>query len=121
MKKIPEGRLVMQADFAVLVPHGFPIPKYSVFMSGVVVGEIKKGRLEPHHQFFSTYGKDMNNIEVLSRGDTRVSAYLRGEEIEAKSSVSGYCAVLYEGCALGGGKVSQGRIKNHYPKGLRNK
>ena len=121
MKKIPEGRLVMQADFAVLVPHGFPIPKYSVFMSGVVVGEIKRGRLEPHHQFFSAYGKDMRNIEELSGGDTRVSAYLRGEEIEAKSSSAGYCAVLYEGCALGGGKVSQGRIKNHYPKGLRNK
>ena len=29
-------------------------------------------------------------------------------------------AVLVDGFPLGGGKVSGGRIKNHYPKGLRN-
>jgi glycogen operon protein len=32
----------------------------------------------------------------------------------------GWCAVLYEGVPLGGGKISGGKIKNHYPKGLRN-
>jgi len=32
---------------------------------------------------------------------------------------NGYAAVLCDGCALGGGKVVDGMMKNHYPKGLR--
>jgi len=52
----------------------------------------------------------------------RIKSYLRGEEIDAKTADGdGWCAVLYEGVSLGGGKASGGRIKNHYPKGLRNK
>ena len=43
-----------------------------------------------------------------------------GEEIEAPEIAGkGYVAVLYEGASLGGGKLSDGRLKNHYPKGLR--
>ena len=48
------------------------------------------------------------------------AAWLRGEEIEAKTAENGWCAVLVDGFPLGGGKVSGGRVKNHYPKGLRN-
>ena len=47
-------------------------------------------------------------------------AWLRGEEIDAATAQNGWCAVLVDGFPLGGGKVSGGRIKNHYPKGLRN-
>ncbi len=119
--KIPEGRLIKQGDFVTLVPHGAPLPRYSVFMAGVMVGEIRKGRFEPHHQLFSAYGGDFKNKENLGRGDSRATAYLKGEEIEAKEADSGYCTVLYEGVALGGGKASGDRIKNHYPKGLRTK
>jgi NOL1/NOP2/fmu family ribosome biogenesis protein len=48
------------------------------------------------------------------------AAWLRGEEIDAATAQNGWCAVLVDGFPLGGGKVSGGRIKNHYPKGLRN-
>ena len=50
----------------------------------------------------------------------RTTAWLRGEEIDAATAQNGWCAVLVDGFPLGGGKVSGGRIKNHYPKGLRN-
>jgi NOL1/NOP2/fmu family ribosome biogenesis protein len=62
----------------------------------------------------------MLSQENLKAEDLRVSAYLRGEEIEARAA-QGWCSVLYEGVPLGGGKASGGKIKNHYPKGLRNK
>ena len=119
--RIPEGRLIKHAEFAVLVPHDCPIPEYSVFMSGVTLGEIRKGVFFPHNQLISAYGKDMKRRENLKKGDARVAAYLRGEEIEARESGDGWCAVCYEGVPMGAGKVSAGRIKNHYPKGLRNK
>lgn len=121
MKEIPKGRLIKQGGGIAIVPSGIPIPQKSTFMAGVMVGEIKGSLLVPHHQFFSAYGSDMKNTENLTRSDSRISAYLRGEEIEAKEAEGGFCTVMYEGAALGGGKVSGGRIKNHYPKGLRNK
>ncbi len=119
VKKIPEGRLIKQGESVVIVPHYIPIPKYSVFMSGVMVGEIKGARLIPHHQFFSVYGKDFKNTENLKKDDPRALAYLRGEEIDAYESGGGFCTILYENIPLGGGKASGGKIKNHYPKGLR--
>ena len=66
------------------------------------------------------YGAQCCNREELTREDPRTAAWLRGEEIEALTAANGWCAVLVDGFPLGGGKVSAGRIKNHYPKALRN-
>ena len=123
LKAAPEGRIRKVGENLVLIPHGCPVPEHSVFMSGVLIGEISKNILFPSHHFFSVYGRLFIRQENLLSGDSRVEKYLYGEEIEAKDAAgeSGFLAVLYEGAPLGGGKVSSGRIKNHYPKGLRNK
>ena len=118
--EVPKGRFIKQGDYIALIPHACPIPKKSVFMPGIMVGEIQKNILKPHHQLFSAYGDKMKVKLRLTKGDGRVQKYLRGEEIECESNLSGWCAVLYEGVPLGGGKISSGRVKNHYPKGLRN-
>ena len=118
---MPNGRFIKQGDFISLIPHDCPIPPRSVFMPGVVIGEVQKNILKPHHQLFSAYGKNMKLIVNLKPGDERVYKYLRGEEIEWDTDRSGWCAVCYDGVPLGGGKISSGRVKNHYPKGLRNK
>ena len=116
----PSGRMVKSGDNIVILSHGYPIPPKSVFSAGVLLGTVEKGLLFPSHQFFSAYGKLFLRQENLSRGDERTQKYLRGEEIEAKDITdSGWCAVTYEGVTLGGGKASLGKIKNHYPKGLR--
>lgn len=121
LKIIPEGRLIKHGDGIVLVSHSCPIPRNSVFMPGVMLGEVRKGNFFPHHQLFSAYGRDFKRQENLTKNDARVPKYLFGEEISAlEVKDSGYAAVLYEGVPLGGGKVSGGMIKNHYPKGLRN-
>ena len=119
LTKAPSGRVVKVGENIALVSHDCPIPKGSVFMSGVLLGEIKGSTFCPHHQFFSAYGDLFKYRENLERGDTRVEKYLAGEEIEAKEGAKGWCAILFEGAPLGGGKASGGRIKNHYPKGLR--
>ena len=121
MKRIPEGRLITSGGKIILLPHSCPIPPHSVFMAGVLVGEIMRGILHPEHQFFSVYGKDFKNTVSLDLGDERVNQYLLGLEIDCDTSLSGYVAVLYRGATLGGGKASGGKVKNHYPKGLRNK
>ena len=117
----PNGRVVKIGENLVIISHGYPIPPRSVFSAGVLLGTVEKGILHPAHQFFSAYGDLFLRAEELKVGDERITKYLHGEEIEARdASDGGYCAVKYEGATIGGGKVSLGRIKNHYPKGLRN-
>ena len=115
----PSGRIIKWGEQLALIPHDLPIPPYSVFMPGIMLGEVKKGNFFPHHQFFSALGSEFIRREDLTKDDPRVQKYLRGEEIDTYLP-GGWCAVLYEGIPLGGGKASGGRIKNHYPKGLRN-
>ncbi len=104
-----------------LLPPEIPVPENRVFLSGVLLGEVKKGILFPHHQFFMAYGNRMKRILALTSDDPRTARYLRGEEIEAPELENGWACVTVDGCTLGGAKLSGGRAKNHYPKGLREK
>ncbi len=122
LKAAPEGRLIQLRDDAYLAPD-IPLPPRGIFAAGVCVGTLQKGRLVPHHQLFSAYGTDFRRQLALADGDPRVGQYLRGEEIAAPelAGENGFAALLYEGAPLGGGKAVDGRLKNHYPKGLRNR
>ena len=105
----------------VLISHGVPVPENSVFSAGVLLGEIRKGVLTPHHQFFSAHGAAFKRKLELSDKGEEARKYLHGEEIENDGLAAGWCVLTYLGASLGGGKVVGDRIKNHYPKGLRNK
>lgn len=87
---------------------------------GVLAGSLQKGRFVPAHHLFCAYGAECVSKINLSLGDARLAAYLRGEEIDAAGAANGWCCVMVDGLALGSGKVSGGRVKNHYPKALRN-
>lgn len=113
-------RCVKVGNNIVLISHGVPVPPNSVFSSGVLLGEIRKGVVFPSHQFFSAYGSDFKRKAELSGDEKKMTAYLRGEEIEFEGIENGYCVITYFGAPVGGGKAVGGRIKNHYPKGLRN-
>ena len=94
--------------------------KLRVVRGGVLAGSVLKKRFQPAHALFMAYGAQCTNREELTLANPRTAAWLRGEEIDAATAQNGWCAVLVDGFPLGGGKVSGGRIKNHYPKGLRN-
>ena len=116
----PDARIIKHGENIVIIQHGCPLLPKSVFMYGTLMGEVQKGVFKPAHHFFSVYGRDFKNKIELDASDPRLERYLSGEEIDVDSSVSGWCAVTYRGVPLGGGKASGGRLKNHYPKGLRN-
>lgn len=98
----------------------FEVAKGSAFSCGITIGEIKKNYIQPHHQFFMAMGKNFKRKIELDICSEEIKKYLHGEEISA-SCESGWAVVTVNGCSVGGAKVSNGKAKNHYPKGLRTK
>ena len=116
--KLPVGTCIRRiGERLCILREGQIPPPRAVFLSGVCLGQVEKGRLVPHHQLFSAYGNCFLRKVSLNAEDA--SRYLRGEEL-ATEEEGGFAAVFHNGIALGGGKCAAGRLKNHYPKGLRN-
>ena len=117
-KHLNVKREVMKYNDNVIIPPAIrpPITK-GVLCYGVKFGDIDE-RVIPHHQFYSAYGKDFKVKADLDINDDRLYKYLRGEEIDFDGD-NGWCSVLLDGVPLGGGKITDGKLKNKYPKGLR--
>lgn len=84
---------------------------------GVFAGYVKGNRFEPSHSLYCAAGLSPKNVLNLSLCDPRLADYMKGLEIDCETK--GYTAVLVEGIPFTFGKCSNGRLKNHYPKGLR--
>ena len=97
----------------------FDIKGMRIITSGVKLGEIKGDRFIYHHNFVTAYGKYFKNKLNLSLDDKRLDNYLQGYEIEDETVKNGYGVILVNGYPLGLFKASNGRLKNHYPSGLR--
>ncbi len=115
-------RPLQKAGDLLLIDPETPLPphKLRILRQGVAAGTVQKGRFVPAHHLFTAFGHQCENQERLTLDDPRTAAWLRGEEIPAVSARNGWCCVLVDGFSLGAGKVSGGKVKNHYPKALRN-
>ena len=51
--------------------------------------------------------------------DIQVLRYMHGETLDLAQGNDGWCQVCIHDVPLGWGKLTQGTLKNHYPKGLR--
>ena len=121
--ELAECPVSLAGEWVLLPPPGsetLPLGRLRLVRGGVLAGSVLKKRFQPAHALFMAWGACCVNREELTRDDPRTAAWLRGEEIDASTAQNGWCAVLVDGFPLGGGKASGGRIKNHYPKGLRN-
>jgi len=91
--------------------------KINIINAGVRIGRIEKGILKPHHQVFSAFGKYAKAKIELSQDEFR--KYVHGEELDNRTSCTGYACLTIFGAAVGGVKCSGDKLKNMYPKGLR--
>ncbi len=109
-------------DKIIILPKkfNFDIKGLSVLRAGVILGEIVKNRIEPHHSVFMSAKMDeCRSVADFDVNSNEIKAYLHGEEISVDSNIKGYTAVCVNGITTGYGKASNGRLKNKYPKGLR--
>ncbi len=87
-----------------------------IIRSGLLLGEIKKGRFEPAQTFGLAMKKsDYKYVVDLPVSDTRVMKYLKGETLEFNDlniNRNGYVLVCVDGYSLGFGKLANGILKN---------
>lgn len=110
---------VLFGDNLYLEPFYFPGKGIKIERAGLHLGTFAKNRFEPSLAVAKALrrGEFANDVEISEEG---ALAYLRGEQISGVDpKLKGWVRLTYKGFALGFGKASSGRIKNHYPKGLR--
>lgn len=114
------GRLMRFGETIRLLPEGLPsLAGLNVLGAGVAAAERRKGRVEPCHPLYAaSSAADCRSCLDLGRGDPRLTAFLRGETVDAPGH-AGWTAVAADGIPLGFGKATGGILKNRYPKGLR--
>ena len=122
----PPKNPVMQAGNRLyLLPDRLPeLSGLGVLRAGVEVGEIKGKRIEPAHGLFmATRQEDLQYSVSFPSNSAEIASFLRGEElgVELDAPNGSYVGVCVDHVTVGYGKYSSGRLKNHYPKGLRNK
>ena len=109
-------------DKIIVLPqnYSFDVKGLQILRAGVILGEIVKNRIEPHHSAFTAAKKENCKSAVdFDVNSKEIAAYLHGEEIAVPQDVKGYTAVCVNGITTGFGKASNSRLKNKYPKGLR--
>ena len=99
-----------------------------VLRAGLHIGEFKKNRFEPSHALaLAVSMHHAKNVIMIPEEDERTFAYFRGEAFEVSDeeiqihdgSQKGWFLLCINGISAGWCKLAGGRLKNHYPKGLR--
>ncbi len=121
MNGIPSGTPYLTPnEHVLLLPEILPSAwkKLKLVRSGVLAGQVKNKRFAPAHALSMAYPAEAfrRQVRVDFAGAMR---YLSGQTLPADETDNGWCVVSYDGFPLGWGKVSDGMVKNHFPKGLR--
>ena len=119
-----DGLCKVGGNVALFPKHDIlPLPQAGIVSVGVTVGEVRKGRIVPHHHYFTAYGGEFVSDCCFEADSEAVLRFISGEETDVPSDCRGYTALLLHlgnaKITLGGGKAVGGKLKNYYPKGLR--
>ena len=105
-------------DALLSAPELPPLQGVRVLRAGVQLGALKGKVFQPDHALALAMSPTAG-FPSFSVSPAEARAYLRGEVLPCPDSFSGFYLVCYESLPLGFAKASNGQLKNHYPKGLR--
>lgn len=112
-----KGKYVLYGEELYLQPCRENMDGLKVLRPGLHLGTVRKGRMEPAHALAMVLREEeVRNCSVYGMADA--FRYFCGETLET-DCVKGWTLVSAEGYSAGWGKAAGGRLKNHYPKGLR--
>lgn len=113
------SRMLLFGEQLYYTPSGCPdLDGLRVLRPGLHIGTVKKDRIEPSHAL-ALFLKNVQAKHVcnLTLGDD-IEKYLRGETFHYEGE-NGWYLISVDGYSIGWGKLTNGTMKNHYPKGLR--
>jgi len=96
----------------------FDLKGIKVLRQGILLGELKKGRIEPHQHFYVSSLLQNQFKHWIECSYEEAIKVLKGETL-TKPGLRGYYALCYKNKNFGFTKVDGMNAKNHYPKGLR--
>ena len=120
--EIPAESLTVREERLYMLPDGLPsLAGLRIMRSGLLLGEMKKGRFEPSQALAcALHAEEYDNILDLPSDGSDVIRYLKCESIEIPADTpDGYVLVCTDGFPLGWGKAAQGRFRNKYLPGWR--
>ena len=88
-----------------------------VLRAGLHLGSVRGRLFLPDHAW--ALSAQRPGFPVIELSKEQAAAYQHGEALAVSDAPSGYVLPTLKGLTLGWGKVSDGQMKNHYPKGLR--
>ena len=125
---IKNSRLVMFGEQLYRLPDmEVDIKGLKVQRAGLHIGEFKKQRFEPSHSLaLALKLSEAKNVVKLTRDDPQTTGFFNGQSVmlsdeQTAECKKGWALVCVDGYPAGWGKVNGAQVKNHYPKGLRNK
>ena len=125
---IKNSRLVMFGEQLYRLPDmEVDIKGLKVQRAGLHIGELKKQRFEPSHSLaLALKLNDAKNVVKLTWDDPQTTGFFNGQSVmlsdeQTAECKKGWALVCVDGYPAGWGKVNGAQVKNHYPKGLRNK
>lgn len=118
LKEEPAGEKILFGDALYLMRETLNLKGLKVLRPGLHLGTFEKKRFEPSHSLALALNPEEVWRSIHISADEEVTRYLRGESLVANSE-KGWTLVCVDGYSVGWGKVSNGMLKNHYPKGLR--
>ena len=125
---IKNSRLVMFGEQLYRLPDmEVDIKGLKVQRAGLHIGEFKKQRFEPSHSLaLALKLNDAKNVVKLTCDNPQTIGFFNGQSVmlsdeQAAECKKGWALVCVDGYTAGWGKVNGAQVKNHYPKGLRNK
>lgn len=125
---IKNSRLVMFGEQLIRLPDmEVDIKGLKVQRAGLHIGEFKKQRFEPSHSLaLALKLNDAKNLVKLTCDNPQTIGFFNGQSVmlsdeQAAECKKGWALVCVDGYPAGWGKVNGAQVKNHYPKGLRNK
>lgn len=125
---IKNSRLVMFGEQLYGLPDmEVDIKGLKVQRAGLHIGEFKKQRFEPSHSLaLALKLNDAKNLVKLTCDNPQTIGFFNGQSVvlsdeQTAECKKGWALVCVDGYTAGWGKVNGTQVKNHYPKGLRNK
>ncbi len=113
----PEGVPVLFGEQLYLAPAGCPdLGGLKVLRPGLHLGTRKKNRFEPSHALALALGAE--DVRNTYDGTDVAEQYVKGMSLPV-SGEKGWYLITAHGYSIGWGKLADGTMKNHYPKGLR--